>query len=343
MPFILDSGAFSVWNRGETIDLDQYIQFCVDHADCSYFVNLDIIPGKPNDVKSKTPSLIESACQGGWDNYQRMIKRLPLEKVVPVFHQGDSYDWLEKYLDFGTPYLGISPANDRTTEQKMTWLAEVKKYIFDSAGRPIVKTHGFAVTAFRLMKFMQWHSVDSASWVRSAAYGTVYVPMQRKGEWRYDIEPFMLNVSPKSPTRDERQKHLTSLSPTVSAIVEKYLTEMRMPVGSYEVVQVPEGHKKGENELWFEKGKKDKVVRTTKKGVMTCHQRRFYLNWQFLKNANDVLPVDHIYFAGAGGSLRDEIEYRLGNRLMAYPEISQCKKAGEVFRRHMEILKDALV
>lgn len=338
MPFILDSGAFSVWNRGETIDLDEYIRFCSDAPTCSYYVNLDIIPGKPNDVKSKTPALIESACQGGWDNYQKMLKTLPLEKVIPVFHQGDSFNWLERYLNFGTPYIGISPANDRTTVQKLLWLDEVQKYIFDSQGNPIVKTHGFAVTSFRLMKTMKWHSVDSASWVRSAAYGTVYVPMLVSTGWRYDVEPFLLSVSPKSPSREERQKHITTLSPTVKQQVLRYLEEKKMPVGDFEIVRVPEGYKRLENELWYEKGKKDQIVRKISNGVVTCHQRRFYLNWQFLKNANAVLPVDHIYFAGAGGSLRDEIEYRLGNRLMAFPEIKTSKSARAVFFRHMELL-----
>ena len=339
MPFLLDSGAFSVWNRGETIDLDAYIQFCVDHPACSYFVNLDIIPGKPNDVRSKTVDLIEKACQGGWDNYQKMLSRLPFEKVVPVFHQGDPFNWLEKYLKFGTPYIGISPANDRTTEQKLVWLQDVKKYIFDSSGKPIIKTHGFAVTSFRLMKAMQWHSVDSASWVRAAAYGRVWVPLERRGEWRYDLTPFCLVFSPKSPARDKRQEHYSSLSPTVKKTVEKYLEMMKMPLGEFEIVDVPAGYKKQDRELWYEKGKKDKILRTTKRGVMTCHQRRFYLNWQFLKNAEKVLPVDHIYFAGAGGSVRDEIEYRLGNRLMSYHEIEGTKKAHEVFVKHMELLK----
>lgn len=337
MPFLLDSGAFSVWNRGESIDLDAYIAFCDAHRIPDiYYVNLDIIPGRPNDVKSKTPSSIEAACQGGWDNYQKMLKTLPFEKVVPVFHQGDGIQWLEKYLKFGTPYIGISPANDMTTEQKLAWIRSLQGHLFDSSGNQTIKTHGFAVTSFRLMKCMKWTSVDSASWVRAAAYGVVYIPMAQKHGWRYDVSPFLLTTSPKSPTKDEREKHIFTLGPYVKAQVERYLTEMKMPIGQFEVVEVESGYKKQKNELWWVKNKKDKILRIIKKGVVTCHQRRFYLNWKFLEKANEVLPVDHIYFAGAAGSLRDEIEYNLTNRLMSFHEICISKGAAAAFQGHME-------
>ena len=338
MPFLIDSGAFSCWNRGAVIDLDEYIRFCDSHrVDGVYYVNLDIIPGKPNDVKSKTPSSIEAACQGGWDNYQKMLKTLPFEKVVPVFHQGDGIHWLEKYLKFGTPYIGISPANDMTTQQKLQWIQSLQGHLFDSAGNQTIHTHGFAVTSFKLMKCMKWTSVDSASWIRQAAYGTVYIPMAQRDGWRYDVSPFLLTTSPKSPTKDEREKHIFTLGPYVKSQVDRYLTEMRMPVGTFEVVEVPDGYKKQKKELWWEKGKKDKILRITKMGIVTCHQRRFYLNWKFLEKANEVLPVNYLYFAGAAGSLRDEIELKITNRLMSFAEIQTCKGAAKAFEAHMDL------
>lgn len=336
--FLLDSGAFSAWSRNAEIDLGDYIRFCVENSAASYFVNLDIIPGKPNDVKSKTPSAIEAACQGGWDNYQKMLKSLPFEKVVPVFHQGDGIQWLERYLEFGTPYIGISPANDMTTSSKLAWLASLKGHLFDSSGKQTIKTHGFAVTSFRLMKSMVWTSVDSASWIRQAAYGTVYIPMAQGDSWRYDVSPFLLTTSPKSPTKDEREKHISTLGPYVKAQVARYLAEMKMPVGEFVKVKVGEGYKKQPGELWWEKGSRDFILRVIKRGVVTCHQRRFYLNWKFLAKANEVLPVENIYFAGAAGSLRDEIESNLKNRLMSYLEIRDSKGAREAFNRHMELM-----
>lgn len=334
--FICDSGAFSVWNRGLKIDLDDYIRFCNQYPHCDVFVNLDIIPGRPNDPKSLTTENMKAAAMGGWRNYQTMLRTLPFEKVVPVFHMGDDFKWLERYMDFGTPYIGISPANDRTTDQKMAWLQEVKKYIVDSTGKLLIKTHGFAVTSFRLMKTGVFHSVDSASWVRQSAYGTIYIPHLRHDEFIYSESPFLLSVSPKSPSRDERQAHITTLSPTVKQMVDRYLQKvLKMEVGDFEIVDVPEGYKREDGELWYLKGCKKQILRIKSKGLMTCHQMRFWANMKFLQNANKVLPVDHIYFAGAGGSLIDQIEYRLGRRLMSYHEIVTCKKAKIVFEEHM--------
>src|SRR3990167_7025894 len=334
--FLLDSGAFSVWNSGETIDLNAYIQFCVENPGCSYFVNLDVIPGKPNDVKSMTDEIIEASCKKGRDNYHQMLRHLPGEKVIPVFHQSDSFKWLERYIDFGAPYVGISPGNDRTTDQKMGWLMEVKKIICNSQGQPVIKTHGFAVTSFRLMKAFPWFSVDSASWVRQAAYGTIYVPHLRKDGFIYDVSPFLLSMSPKSPSREERQAHITTLSPTVKAQVDRYLSELKMSVGKFEVVDVERGYKKKDDELWWEKGKKNKVMRILERGLMTAHQQRFWANMKFIQRANEALDLEHIFFAGADGSLLPQIEFRLKRRLMSYHSIMSSKAAREVFGQYME-------
>jgi len=48
---IIDSGAFSVWTRGEEVDIDQYAHFCGEIKKlfplCNiYVVNLDVLPGK---------------------------------------------------------------------------------------------------------------------------------------------------------------------------------------------------------------------------------------------------------------------------------------------------------
>ena len=77
---------------------------------------------------------------------------LPKEKIMPVFHQNDKFEWLERYLNYGVEYLGISPANDKSSSSRMMWLNECMKYICDKKGFPKVKIHGFAVTSFLLMK-----------------------------------------------------------------------------------------------------------------------------------------------------------------------------------------------
>ncbi len=335
---MLDSGAFSVWNKGATIDIDDYINFCKKCPGVTYYVNLDVIPGAPGTAVRRTPEMIEGACKQGWKNYLKMVSVLPVEKVIPVYHRGESLAWLEKYLDFGTPYLGIglSGALGVVTAEKKSWISQIKKYILNSAGRPIIKTHGFAVTAWEMMKILPWHSVDSASWVRQASYGTIYIPRKRGTEWKYDLSPFLLNTSPKSPSKDEFGKNISVLTPTIKAQVLEYLKSLNLSLGSYELVDVGSGYKLKDNELWWVKDKKNKIMRITERGVTTCHQRRFFANMKFIHRVNDVIDVDHIYFAGAAGSLRDNIEYRLKRRLLSYHTIKDSKRCLGVLAKWME-------
>ena len=45
MDILLDSGAFSAWNRGERIDLSAYIDFVKANKGLNFrYINLDVIP-----------------------------------------------------------------------------------------------------------------------------------------------------------------------------------------------------------------------------------------------------------------------------------------------------------
>lgn len=348
---MLDSGAFSVWTQGVSIDLEKYIAFCEEHPSCSYYVNLDVIPGVPGKKKTLTVDAVEDSCQRGWDNYQRMIERLPLKKVIPVFHQGDNVKWLERYLEFGTPYIGISPANDRRTTghgdtnhtcafkrlqdktitTKLQWMRSLKKFLFDGAGRPVVKTHGFAVTSYHLMKFWEWYSVDSASWKLSGAWGSMYLPMFRRGEWLFDVQPRIVPVSAISKgfadTATRKFQHE----------IERWLEECDVPWGSYVLKTVGEEYKldKATEEIWYDK-KKRTVLVPEEKGVVTAVEERLRVNAEFIKRANRVLPIRHLYFAGA--LMPYPLEYQLGRRLLSYFHTSG-KSGSEKLERHESLVR----
>ena len=176
---IVDSGAFSVWVRGDTIATQDYIQFCLDNHDIfDYIVNLDVIPGKPRQRLSQ--DMIRMAASGGWNNFKEMINTFPKEKVIHVFHQGEDFKWLDRIAN-SAPYIGLSPANDKTTKQRTAWLDNCMKHVLDEKGYPKVKFHGFAATSSRLMTRYPWYSVDSASWIRCSAYGNIYIPVLNRG------------------------------------------------------------------------------------------------------------------------------------------------------------------
>jgi len=342
---MIDSGAFSVWTKGETIDIDDYIKFCLDHPESSYYVNLDVIPGRPGSTVHRTEEVLNESARQGWRNYLKMISYLPQDKVIPVYHRGENLSWLEKYLDFGCTYLGIglSGALGAVGDAKKFWLKDLRRYLFDAAGKPVIKTHGFAVMAWEMMIAMPWHSVDSASWVRHPAYGKIYIPQRRGGEWVYDRPPFFLNVSPKSPSREDAGKHIDTLSPAVREQVGLYLAHTNMKLGAYTVVEVPSGYKLQDGELWWDRTKCGQIMRISERGLMTCYQQRFWINMKFIHNANRTIDVDHIYFAGSAGTLMDQIEYRLKHRLLSYHTIKTSKKCLDVLRGWEELISNGSV
>jgi hypothetical protein len=344
----LDSGAFSVWTQGASVKIEDYIQFCLDHPEFDYYVNLDVIAGEPGNPRSKTPESQELACLGGWNNYQRMIRQLPIEKVIPVFHKGENWSWLEKYLEFGSPYIGLGQihffggtfsrvyASGDCDLHQRAWIQGVRDRLCGSDGRPRVKTHGFAVTAFRLMKAFPWHSVDSASWLRQASYGTVYIPRFKNGKYTYDEDPLLLNFSPKSPSVDDRGAHYFNLGPTAKASVDEYLKTIKAPLGSYHIEDVPAGTKRKDGMLWWDKAK-TKMMVIDEEGVVTSHHFRIYANVRFMQRANVVLDLDHIYFAGSEGSLREAIELRLKRRLMSYHTICNQASARRLLKTYAQL------
>lgn len=180
---IVDSGAFTVWNKGGSIDVNHYIEKLISLF--SYFdvaANLDIIPGKKGmAARDITPQMTHSAAEGGWNNYLTIERALSekagidaKKRVMPIYHQGESFDWLKRMVDYGCEYIGISPSNDYATSQRQHWLDDVFDYLRSLQNLP--KTHGYAVTSPRLMVQYPWMSVDSASWVQQGGYGTVSTP-----------------------------------------------------------------------------------------------------------------------------------------------------------------------
>lgn len=169
---IIDSGAFSVWANNQTIDIYKYLFFCRNlkrefpSSTQLYFVNLDVLPGKfgtmPTEEEAK-----ESARQG-FEN-MLLLEKEGL-KVIPVFHQHEDFEWLEK-LKNHTDYIGVSPANDQSMYSKKNFLNKVFKDLIKTK----TKAHGFAVTSHTQLYEFPFFSVDSSSWVSPARFGRIPV------------------------------------------------------------------------------------------------------------------------------------------------------------------------
>ncbi|MBU0777726.1 hypothetical protein KKF82_05670 [Patescibacteria group bacterium] len=236
---MLDSGAFSAWNTGKNIDLYEYITFCKDNLSAlDYIVNLDKIPGKYGQ-KHLSPEQIEESTRVGWENYEYMIKKgIPKEKLIHVFHQGESFKWLEKIVDL-MKYIGLSPANDRTTQEKILWLDDCMKYVLDSEGFPIVKFHGFGVTSLKIMLRYPWYSVDSTSWVLTSRFGSVFVPKKKQGKYVYDENSWKVCVSNKSPSQSEAGKHYSTFAEIEKEEILRYFN-----LKGYTIEELADDYKK---------------------------------------------------------------------------------------------------
>ncbi len=177
---IVDSGAFTVWNKGGKINVQDYeIRLLSILQSFDIAANLDVIPGKQGiAAKDITKQMAEDAAQEGWDNYMYLDNAISERhgegRVMSIYHQGEPLRWLKKMVDHGCQYIGISPSNDYHTNQRMHWLDDVFDYLISLPKMP--KTHGYAVTSPVLMKTYPWFSVDSASWIHQGGLGIVCTP-----------------------------------------------------------------------------------------------------------------------------------------------------------------------
>lgn len=172
---IIDSGAFTVWNKGGTIDIEKYLAFCLTLPQNYTFINLDVIP------KTGSGSAeIEIACDKSFENYQYLSSKLP--NVLPVYHYGDNLKWLKAYAD-ATDYVGVSPANDTHESVKREFLRTVYKHI-----DPIqTRTHGLGYSSFDGLTYFPFYSVDSISFKKVQ----VWIDQKKKTFWANDAMEFL--------------------------------------------------------------------------------------------------------------------------------------------------------
>lgn len=194
IPLIIDSGAFTAWNSGKQINIEDYKNFCIKLPEDTIFVSLDIIPT----TASFDPNETEKCCEQGYENFI-YLKRY-LKNVLPVYHYKDNIKWLKKYIEH-TDYVGISPANDTQEEVKRLFL----DYVFKQLPRNI-KTHSFGYTAGEGLKHYPFYSVDSTSWKGAHRFGNV-IYFLKNNIVSFDIRTFALQnnfeYSPSLPLSKE--------------------------------------------------------------------------------------------------------------------------------------------
>jgi len=218
----IDSGAFSAWTKKEVISLPDYIAYLQDlltRTKDVVYANLDVIgDGEQSYANWKT------------------MRGAGLDPV-PIWHVNTDESWLRKYLK-RSEYIGIGAManmhdNDRIQVLDRVW----QTYLIGPDRQPTVKVHGMGLTSFPLMRRYPWYSVDSTSWIMVAAFGSIYVPQQKNGEWDYTKPPMIVTVSVESPKGPQKGQHFKTFGPLEKVSILRYVKDCGYTMGK--------GHMKG--------------------------------------------------------------------------------------------------
>ncbi len=144
----LDSGAFSAWKKGETIDREAYADYALSSDFDAVAGDLRIGDADPDQTLADT----------------EYLKNLGLN-ALPAYHQGEPWEFLE-HLVSNYDYIGLGCTEEYSvTNSVRDWLYQCFWRICDDEGHPRVRVHGYRFTS-RMSEFPFW-SVDSTSWAQS--------------------------------------------------------------------------------------------------------------------------------------------------------------------------------
>lgn len=198
---------------------------------------------------------------------------------MPVIHWGTPLEWVKRYVKEGYEVIGLGGLGQEATKDLYyDWADKVYHYLCPKSNdrKPIVKTHGFAMTAYDLLIRYPWFSVDSASWCKAGGYGMIYIPRMRNGEFvfwymkdgiRQPVYPYNISVSTDSPNRKVANRSLHTISKSAQRIVHKWIDKIGIPLGSVD--------KDGEMKEW---------------GVVSTHSARKIANLKFFEAMCNSLP-----------------------------------------------------
>lgn len=195
---MIDSGAFTAWNIGKPVRLNELIEYDLSlirrYPQHNFvFIALDVIPGSRGVMP--TQGEINAAVEESYRNFLTMLQALPGQTVLPVYHSGEDRHIRDRYLSH-VPYICLSMNQNLSEGQRLQWAREamVPGYYF----------HGLAATGNRMLSQVDWYSVDSSGWLMVAAMGCILFPIGK------GLRP--LSVSDTAPTRKQHGKHIENMN-----------------------------------------------------------------------------------------------------------------------------------
>lgn len=215
--WMMDSGAFSAYNSGKTIDLETYIDFCLSLRETDQtlkeIIALDVIGDGPGSLK----------------NSLRMKERGV--DAMPVFHIGDDWAILKEYCA-GWDKVGISCRFGETITESLHFYSQCFARSWPK------KFHSFGWTDEKMLMKFPLHSSDSASWeIQPCSFGSYWMAGKKytlpirgsQQNLRLQVEHF-LELEEKLQTKWRKEMAvLEALTPIPQGVVPN---SVRLVVGT---------------------------------------------------------------------------------------------------------------
>jgi hypothetical protein len=158
-----NKGKFNIHDIDKLRDLvmDQYVEYVnKEGKHWDFHINFDYIKNCPEIYR-----------------VQKVLEEKGL-RPVPVYHGDHGLEWLKRYCKEGYKLISIGTVIPFGTYR------EKRRYydnVFNISEKYGVLLHGLAMTGLSLMFQYPWYSVDSATWAKTAAYGSMlHVDMNRQ-------------------------------------------------------------------------------------------------------------------------------------------------------------------
>jgi len=218
----LDSGAYSAMTQNAEINIDNYINYIKKTKKSLYvYANLDVIGNAEASYKN-------------WE-YMKSKGVDPL----PVFHVGSPVEFLKKYIE-KSDYIAIGgvAGTGQTIQVQRDYLDRLwSRYLVDSEGYPKVKVHAFGITSIVLLPRYPWFSADSTSWIQTARFGGVLIPIWKDGKYvHYESKTRKLRalrvfLSIRSPLIKQVGKHFNTYTKKKQEQIKNYFDMKGFKIG----------------------------------------------------------------------------------------------------------------
>lgn len=237
----MDSGAFTAWTQGATIDVDEYCKYINENGEyVDYFGQLDTIPKVGCSLEEA-----DFAAKSTLENYFLMVSKVKYpEKVVFTFHVGEPEKYLREALEWGAKnkdkmkMIAIGGMVKKTPGDKHSVISRAFNVIREVY--PDVKVHLFGCTSKQYFLDYPATSGDSSNYIMSATKGGVWTP---GGLYGFGDK--------------EDKNHYRRQREDVKAAIDEYLKEIDMPA---ELLMEHAKHRLLANIKYIEKEFYDKKV-----------------------------------------------------------------------------------